>query len=87
MSFCRVFVRDMHSGHDTVTQWMAHIRRGWPMYNLETEIPKLDALALAAHMMTERNVKVCIRYQMDGAGPHQDKTLIDALESEFNKRG
>ena len=30
---------------------------------------------------------VIIRYQWDGAGPHNDKTLLAYLRSEFNRRG
>jgi hypothetical protein len=31
--------------------------------------------------------KVVIRYQMDGAGPHRDGTLLQWLADEFDKRG
>ena len=54
-------------------------------YYNENEIPKLDAIA--AKLASETGKKVVVRYQMDGAGPHQDKKLLEGLEEAFDCRG
>jgi hypothetical protein len=54
-------------------------------YFMEIEIPNMDKLA--AEIFAETGKRVIMRYQMDGAGPHADKTLLDAINWEFDKRG
>jgi hypothetical protein len=51
----------------------------------DVEIPRLDEIA--AQIEAETGKKACIRYQMDGAGPHQDTRLKEYLELEFAQRG
>jgi len=61
-----------------------------PKYSLlkffrDIEIPRLEAVAREIEHATLK--KVVIRYQMDGAGPHRDGTLLKWLDAEFDKRG
>jgi hypothetical protein len=53
-------------------------------YFTETEFPKLDQIA--AELGTEAEKRICIRYQMNGAGPHTDHRLLDSLDDEFSRR-
>jgi hypothetical protein len=41
----------------------------------------------AAESFAETGKRVIMRYQMDGAGPHTDTTLLNAINSEFDDRG
>jgi hypothetical protein len=54
-------------------------------YFMETEIRNMDELAKEIYEKTGK--RVIMRYQMDGAGPHTDKKLLDGINSEFDKRG
>jgi hypothetical protein len=54
-------------------------------YFMEIEIPNMDKLA--ADFFAETGKRVIMRYQMDGAGPHTDTTLLNAINSEFDDRG
>jgi hypothetical protein len=54
-------------------------------YFMETEIPNMDRLA--AELQTKTGKRVVMRYQMDGAGPHTDKRLLDGINSAFHERG
>lgn len=61
-----------------------------PKYSLkrffeEKEIPRLESLT--ENIFICHGVKVVVRYQMDGAGPHVQKGLLSFLYEEFNKRG
>ena len=49
------------------------------------EIPRLNELA--CRIGAESGGKVCIRYQMDSAGPHVDAKLLRYLDAEFSARG
>ena len=53
---------------------------------VEKELVRLDNLV---QMRTAVNLdkKYIIRYQIDGAGLHQDKKLLDLIDREFSKRG
>ena len=52
---------------------------------LETEIPALESV-VAALQAKEPSRRFVVRYQMDGAGPHQDRRLLDTLQQEFAER-
>jgi hypothetical protein len=52
---------------------------------LDVEIPKLERLA--ARIESTNGRRAIIRYQMDGAGPHRDSTLLRVLTEAFDKRG
>jgi hypothetical protein len=54
-------------------------------YFMEIEIPNMDKLA--AEILAETGKRVIMRYQMDGAGPHTDATLLNSINSEFDDRG
>ncbi len=47
-----------------------------------TELPNLKQLAMEVERDT--NKRVVVRYQMDGAGPHQDAGLQDFLRNKFD---
>ena len=49
-----------------------------------TEIPRLEELA--AQVSTTTAKRVIVRYQMDGAGPHTDKVLLEFLNASFGAR-
>ena len=60
-----------------------------PKYSLlkyfkEIEIPNLERLT--EEISSSCNQQVLVRYQMDSAGPHTDRVLLDFLEEEFIKR-
>jgi hypothetical protein len=54
-------------------------------YFADTELPRLDVIA--AQIESETGKRVVVRYQMDGAGPHKDGTLLDYLDEELSARG
>jgi hypothetical protein len=51
---------------------------------LKTEFPRLEALAARLHAQFGK--KIVIRYQIDGAGPHTDGTLLAELQKTFDAR-
>ena len=48
-------------------------------------IPAMEATE--EELSLRLNKKIVFRYQMDGAGPHKDKQLLQFIESEFDQRG
>lgn len=76
---------------NTLSPWKspaAPRRKARKKYSLlKRFLVKLSKLnTLAARISTELRKKILIHYQMDGAGPYQDKVLLAKLEKEFDRR-